>query len=134
MTGETDLEILLKSMKPVLHEGEFVFCTMSTERAGELDLASVCQFREDEGLTLILKRQQADSAGLPYEFVSRMIALTVHSSLNSVGFLAAITSKLAEYGISVNPVSAYYHDYLFVPSDKALETMRLLAEFSSFAK
>jgi len=134
MTGETDLEVLLKSMKPALHEGEFVFCTMSPERAGELDLAPVCQFREDEGLTLILKRQQADSAGLPYEYISRMIALTVHSSLNSVGFLAVITSKLAEHGISVNPVSAYYHDYLFVPSEKALETMRLLAEFSSFAK
>ena len=130
MMGEINLEVLLKSMNPALHEGEFVFCTMSHDRASELDLDPVCQFREDAGLTMILQRQQADCSGISYEYTSRMITLSVCSSLDTVGFLAAITTKLAEHGISVNPVSAYYHDYLFVLPEKAQETMKLLAEFS----
>ena len=43
---------------------------------------------------------------------------------------AAITAKLAEAGISMNAVSAYYHDHLFVPADKAKSVMKLLAEFN----
>ena len=34
---------------------------------------------------------------------------------------------LADAGISVNPVSAYYHDHLFVPVEKAGQAMQLLA-------
>ena len=55
-----------------------------------------------------------------------MIKLEVHSSLNAVGFIAAIAGRLAQAGISVNPVSAYFHDYLFVPTNKADEAMRIL--------
>ena len=59
-----------------------------------------------------------------------MISLTVHSSLDAVGFLAAITTKLAQSGISVNPVSAFYHDHLFVPVNRADEAVSLLREFT----
>jgi uncharacterized protein len=54
--------------------------------------------------------------------------LTVHSSLEAVGFLAAITARLAETGISVNAVSAFYHDHLFVPHDRADEALARLQE------
>jgi hypothetical protein len=44
------------------------------------------------------------------------------------GFLAAITARLAETGISVNVVSAFYHDHLFVPHDRADEALARLQE------
>jgi hypothetical protein len=50
----------------------------------------------------------------------------VHSALTAVGFLAAITTRLAEAGISVNAVSAYYHDHLFVPWERREEAMEVL--------
>lgn len=131
MSGETNLDVLLRSMKPELQEGEFAFCTVSLERVQALHVDPVCQFREDEGVTLIVRKEQAEDAGLPHSFVSRMITLTVHSSLDAVGFLAAVIGKLAENGISVNPVSAYYHDHLFVPSEKAAEVMGLLSAQNS---
>jgi len=58
--------------------------------------------------------------------VFRMIALSVRSSLDAVGFLAAISQKLAEHEISVNAISAYYHDHLFVPTAQAERVMELL--------
>jgi hypothetical protein len=83
-------------------------------------------FHESEGTTLVVTREEAEAAGLAYQFASRLITLTVHSSLESVGFLAAVTAPLAEAGISVNAVSAFYHDHLFVPVDRAEEAMRIL--------
>jgi uncharacterized protein len=77
-------------------------------------------------MTVVMERGEADRLGLPYQFASRLITLTVHSSLDAVGFLAAITAHLTEAGISVNAVSAYYHDYLFVPEHRAEEALRLL--------
>ena len=130
MSSESDSDILLKSMNPVLHDGEFVFCTVSQEQADRLVAESVCMFRENEGVSVILPRELAERHTIPYDYISRMITLTVHSSLDAVGFLAVITGKLAEHGISVNPVSAYHHDYLFVPSVKAGEAMEILAQLS----
>ncbi|MEE8121371.1 MAG: ACT domain-containing protein, partial [Anaerolineales bacterium] len=88
-------------------------------------------FREAEGITLIVERNNADDEGLDYEFISRMITLNIHSSLEAVGFLATITSKLAGAGISVNTISAFYHDHLFVPTDRASTVMQLLDELKN---
>lgn len=130
MAGETNLSVLLKSMQPMLRHGEYVFCTVSPQDRKYLELDLVCFFREDEGLTLVLRRECADAAKLTYTSIFRMITLSIHSSLEAVGFLATITSKLAEHGISVNPISAYYHDHLFVPTLRATEVMALLQELS----
>jgi hypothetical protein len=45
-----------------------------------------------------------------------------------VGFLAAITARLAQAGISLNAVSAYYHDHLFVPWENRERAMQILKE------
>ena len=60
-----------------------------------------------------------------------MITLTVHSSLEAVGFLGAIATQLAAAGISVNPVSAFYHDHLFVPEGRTEEAMQVLGRISA---
>ncbi|EPX55917.1 hypothetical protein D187_008172 [Cystobacter fuscus DSM 2262] len=130
MSGETNLGVLLKSMKPVLREGEFVFITTRRSLLEVAPLEPLGLFHEEEGLTLILPREKAEAAGLPYTAVFRMLTLSVHSSLEAVGFLAAITNRLAARGISVNPVSAYFHDHLFVPSARAEESLALLVEFA----
>ena len=131
MIGEKNLKILLAEMSPVLHEDEFVFCTVDPNDSSCTDLKPICRFREAEGEALIITRKDAEKSQIPFIYPCRMITLNVYSSLDAVGFLAAITTKLAEAGISVNPVSAFYHDHLFVPTDKADRVMQLLAEFSA---
>jgi len=53
---------------------------------------------------------------------------SVHSSLSAVGFLAAITGKLAERGISVNRFQLIIMTTCLPPASD--EVMELLQEFS----
>ena len=118
-------------MKPEMHDGVFVFCSIPADEEIPAALRPVQMFREREGTTLVVRREEAESAGLPHQFASRLITLTVHSSLEAVGFLAEITARLAEAGISVNAVSAFYHDHLFVPDHRADEALQLLRAMST---
>lgn len=128
MAGLSHLQTLLASMKPILNEGEYVFTVVSD--AQRQQLKPVLVFVESEGTTVIVSRQEADLSELSYEAVWAFITLSVHSDLQAVGFLAAITAKLADAGISVNAVSAYYHDHLFVPAEKAAKVMEILISLS----
>ena len=126
MPGEIDLQKLLGSMSPELLPGIFVFATLLPGTPMPAGINPVMIFRESEGDTLILLEEEAKSAGLSSVFPSRMITLNVHSSLDAVGFLAAITTRLATAGMGVNPVSGYFHDHLFAPADHAEEAMTVL--------
>ncbi|MFW1336602.1 ACT domain-containing protein [Vibrio parahaemolyticus] len=131
MSGITDLDELLRSMSPKLMESEFVFCTVSGVLADYIDLNPVATFRESEGLTLVLEKSVAETAGLSVDGVYCQITLTVHSSLEAVGLTAAVASKLASKGISANVIAAYYHDHIFVQSGKAEAAVSALEEFSA---
>ena len=123
--GEHDLQKLLKNCNPVLHRDEFVFVTL---RDGEVPtrVHAQCVFRESEGLTVIVRRGEAERERWAWTFPCRMITLQVHSALDSVGFLARIMAELSAHGISTNTVSAYFHDHLFVPADRAEEALQVL--------
>ena len=116
-------------MNPVLDPRLFVFVSFE-KGARASEVIPVMQFMEKEGLTLIIEKEDAVKAGYRYEYPCRMITLNVHSSLAVVGFLAKITTRLAEAGISVNPVSAFYHDHLFVPDGKEHEALNTLNALS----
>ncbi|MFK4506904.1 ACT domain-containing protein [Bradyrhizobium daqingense] len=130
MTGGRDLDALLSDMKPEILDGIFVFCTLAPSASIPATVNAMLTFREREGTTLVVRHEEAERAELRHEFPSRLITLTVHSALDAVGFLAAVTSRLAEAGISVNAVSAFYHDHLFVPADRADEAMAILQEMA----
>ncbi len=133
MTGEILLEALLREMNPVLQDGEYVFCSVEPAKASELSLTPIGQFIEKEGLTIIVEKTDALANRLEFSYLSKMITLEIHSSLNAIGFLAAITEKLAAKGVSVNVVSSYFHDHLFVPVHRAGEAMTILNTLSETA-
>ncbi|MGE8151161.1 ACT domain-containing protein [Pseudomonas vancouverensis] len=129
MAGETSLATLLRSMSPQLNAGEYVFCTL---RDGQLpaDLDIIGSFREQEGLTLILERSQAEQAGFTFDYIAAWITLNVHSALEAVGLTAAFATALGKAGISCNVIAGYYHDHLFVglaDAERALQVLRDLA-------
>jgi hypothetical protein len=104
-----------------------VFVTQPGKRVADAaDLNPIAAFEEQEGLTLVLRREQADAIGVHYQGIFRMITLQVHSSLEAVGLTAAVAEALSEQGISANVMAAYFHDHVFVPSDRARDAIAIL--------
>jgi hypothetical protein len=127
MSSATGLADLLASMNPELSAEEVVFCSFPDASVGdELLRSALGFFREREGVTLIIARAGAEQHGLPFHVVLKAITLTVHSSLEAVGFTAAVASRLAAHGISANVVAAYHHDHIFVPAREAERALQIL--------
>lgn len=129
MSGEKNLDALLKSMKPKHNVGEFVFC--KTENLEQINLSQIIMsFKEEESITIIAEKAVADKLDLDYSFIASWITLTVHSSLEAVGLTAAFSKALSENRISCNVVAAYYHDHIFVDKKDTEKAMAILNEFS----
>lgn len=120
--GLTDLHQILGALRPSVRPGSFV--VVSVRDPG--DIACLARIEEDEGTTLVVRQEIADAHGLDYETTFGWITLMVHSSLESVGVTAAVTSALARVGISCNVVAGYYHDHLLVPSVSIEEAVDVL--------
>jgi hypothetical protein len=113
-------------MEPSLSDEEYVFVSMDESLIEELNIDPLLAFKEEEGVTLILDKTTADSHSLEYLSTWSLITLSIHSDLEAIGFIARVSSELAKEGISVNVVSAFYHDHLFVPYDEGHEALEIL--------
>lgn len=130
MSGEKDLQQLLKSMKPEHNSGDYVFCKVQNLENINLEEIEMF-FKEKEAFTLILKKETADRLKLNYSVLMAWITLTVHSSLEAIGLTAAFSKVLSENEISCNVVAAYYHDHIFVNKkdiDKAIEVLNAFSK------
>ena len=131
MSGEKDLRKLLSGMRPELNPGRYVFSTVDgVLPAGVTPVVTVA---EREGLTVVALREEADSAGLAYDYVAGWITLRVHSALEAVGLTAAVAQELAAIGLSCNVIAGYHHDHLFVPYERAQEAVTALAALAQGA-
>ena len=130
MPGEENLNRLLKSMKPTLNPGEYVFCTHRDLTVPGLTDA-ILFFREQEGVTLVLPKEKADTSVDQYPSLFSWITLAVHSSLEAVGLTAACSHALGAAGISCNIVAAYFHDHIFVTTNQAEQAMEVLKRLSN---
>jgi hypothetical protein len=134
VSDERDLHALLASLKPVLRPGTFVFAVVHDEALLEAVVPEVT-IREDEGLTVIVRREQADALGLAHDhYVAAWISLRVHSALDAVGLTATVSTALAEAGLSCNIIAGYHHDHLLVPADRAAEALKVLSDLSLAAQ
>lgn len=129
MSGQAHLKKLIAGMKPILNTGEYIFSTLKTvENIQRKDI--LCEFKEVEGTTLVMERQKADAYNLPYTYIASWITLSIHSSLEAVGFTAIISTLLAKNNISCNIMAGYYHDHLFVNCKDGQKTIQILTELS----
>lgn len=109
-------------LAPELQPGTYVFCVDD----GRSRLSPVATIREREGLTIVLPREEADRARLPYDLVLAWITLTAPTTLDQVGITAAFSSALASEGIACNVIAGFHHDHLFVPAHRGNEALAIL--------
>jgi hypothetical protein len=124
--GSTDLAEMLRTMQVAVREDEYVYALVEPGHAATCLAAATVS--EDEGTTLVLRRQDADEAGLAYEFVAAWLTLSVHSALEAVGLTAAFSRALGDAGIPCNVLAGFHHDHVLVP---IADTERALAALSA---
>lgn len=124
MTGLTDLDEILRTLRPSVRAGAFVYVVT------DLPLPSHASVVEREGGSLVVEQAVADEAGLSYEGTFAWITLQVHSSLQAVGLTAAVSSALAEKGVPCNMLAGFYHDHILVPSDRVIDALAVLQNLS----
>ena len=117
----------------MLRPGRFVFVVVPDEALLDA-LAPEATIREPEGLTAVVRREQADALGLPYDYVAAWITLRVHSALDAVGLTAAVSTALARAGLSCNVIAGCHHDHLLVPAHRAPEALGALADLAHTAE
>jgi len=132
MSGITDIQVLLKEMKPVLDETEYVFITLDCVSLNEQvqQLNPVATFLETEGMTVVITKEKAEQHHLGYDVMFHQITLEVHSSLEAVGLTAAISTALTKNNISANVIAGFYHDHLFVQVDKSAQALDVLTQLT----
>jgi hypothetical protein len=118
------LDRLLAGLQPQLAEEPYAYA-QGPAPVGTLVFATVA---EDEGLTLVLTRDEASAAGLRPVWNAARITLRVDSTLTDVGLTATVSSRLAAHGISCNIIAGLAHDHLFVPEDRGAEALELLQQ------
>ncbi|MFO7788772.1 MAG: ACT domain-containing protein [Halospina sp.] len=126
------LQDLIKNLSPNLDPTPYVYCTVAHAQYGQLEkLKPIVSIAELEGLTLVIPLEQAKAEKLDYYRVFQRITLKGHSSLEAIGLTSVVTSLLAERGITTNVIAGFYHDHMFVPSDRSDEAMQALKELAS---
>ena len=129
MTGEKNLGKLIKGMTPKLNKGDFVFATVDDiSKISRND--TICEFKEAEGITLVVEKQKADALKFDYDYTAAWITLEVHSALDAVGLTALFSTALAKNNISCNVIAAYNHDHVFVAKKDAAKAMQVLTDLS----
>lgn len=129
MSGEQNLKKIIKAMTPKLNGGEYVFVSVKDVSKINRNI-TICEFKEKEGITVILEKNKADELNYSYDFIASWITLQIHSSLDSVGLTAVFSTELAKNNISCNVIAGYYHDHIFVDKNKSDKAIEILKELS----
>lgn len=124
MAGLTDLDEMLRTLTVTRRAKTYTFATLRSAPPLGDGIAAVIE--ETEGLTVVATVTRARSEGWSVDFEAAWLTLNIHSALEAVGLMAALSAALAEAAIPCNTLAGFHHDHLLVPIDQADDAIRVL--------
>lgn len=130
-----DLKKIIETSSLILHEGEFVYAKVKiAPQTGNHFLIS----QDANEITVITRKENVEELDLIAKSNERSLLEIqfLPDSPDASGFLAVVSSALAENGISISVVSTYSKDYIFVQkkdTEKATQALTKLG-FLNFEK
>ncbi|NQT07932.1 ACT domain-containing protein [Candidatus Bathyarchaeota archaeon] len=130
MVNDTDIGALLASTKILVHPEDYVLvsvCREEESKAGEIlgnaDAFSSITFDYAE-VSLVLKAEEWDELKGGFkeyreEGPYRLITFDIVLDLSIVGFLAEVSARLAEAGVSIYALSTFLRDHILVKGEDA---------------
>lgn len=128
-----ELKNIIKSSSYILHEGRYIYAKVKSEPSlNEHFMVS----KDNDEITVVTTEEKIEKLDL----IERnkddyaLIELKVSIPFYSVGFLATVSSAIAEKGMNILMISTYSKDYILVRqehSEKAIQTLTALGFSSS---
>ena len=132
-SGETDLGRMLASLDVSRRPGTWVYASVADWQTASALPGVAAVVAEAEGVTAVVPAASAEASGLEASFSAAWLSLEIHSSLEAVGLTAAVSTALAEEGISCNVLAGTFHDHLLVPVDQADDAIAVLERLRDLA-
>lgn len=124
---EASLQEILQNLDPVIAPETYVYVGVSNQSLLKiLGFDPVAFFKEPEGITLILKKEDADNNLLGYQSEFCRIILNAPYTMLCAGLTAIVSSALAKAGISVIPILTAYKRSIFVEKEDAQTALEIL--------
>jgi uncharacterized protein len=120
-----DLDELLANLSARRRPGRWCLVSGAAVPVGVAVAATVV---EDEGVTSVIRVEDAERLGLEVGFIAAWLTLEVHSALEAVGLTAAVAGALAVEQIPCNVLAGFHHDHLLVPVDDADRALAAIDE------
>lgn len=127
MSLETSLQQILQQLNPSISTDTFVFVAINNQSLLKaLGYDPIAFFKEPEGITLVLRKEEADNNMLAYDKELCRITFNAPYHFECAGFNAIIASALAKAGIGVTPLKTLYKRSLLVDKDDAHTALEIL--------
>ncbi len=123
-----DLETILAQLSPQLHDGTYAVVSVPEPIP---DAHPYMTLVEAEGLTMLLRQEEAESLGLEYELPLSWITLGAYRAIGSVGLVATATTALAQASIPAVAGVGRWHTHIFVPATDTDRAMKVLHRLSA---
>ncbi len=127
LTPLDDLEEVLAALDPRLNEGRYA---VVSSRDPVKDVQAFMTLVEPEGVTMLVRVEEAQERGLSFERPLAWITLGVVRAIGTLGFVPALTTALAQARIPSVAGVGRWHTHLFVPEEDADRAVKVLQRLS----
>ncbi len=127
MSKPSSLQEVLQNLDPVISQHTYVYVGVNNQSLLKvLGYDPLAFYKEKSGITLILRKEDADNNFLTYENEFCKITLNAPFHFDCTGLTAIISSALAKAGIAIRPIQTVYSRFILIEKGDAHTALEIL--------